>query len=153
MNALVTGSGGTIGARSISAEGSQTCARRADGSATCWGSDLQPATVTGFTKTLAVTLGSGHKCALRSDGTVRCIGSNLSGQIGNGAGGPGAANVTDPAQGVVSNLADVIAITAGNDFNCALRVTGTVRCWGRNDVGQLGNGVSGFLAGRMEPTL
>jgi len=150
--AQVSGSGGTVSGRFISAGGNQTCARRADGSVACWGSDLQPAAVTGFTRTLAVVAGSSHKCALRSDGIVRCIGSNRFGQIGNGAGGSTAPDVTDPAQGVVSNLTDITSIAAGDDFTCALRVTGTVRCWGRNTFGQLGNGVGGFQGlGAFEP--
>jgi alpha-tubulin suppressor-like RCC1 family protein len=147
----VSGSGGTIGARSVAVGFDQTCASRADGTVACWGSDLIPAAVTGFTQTLAVATGTSHKCALRSDGLVRCVGSNSRGQIGNGAGGATAPDVTDPAQGVVQNLTDIAAIAAGGNFTCALRVTGTVRCWGANDFGQLGNDAGGFQAGRFEP--
>src|SRR5262249_28241254 len=82
--ALVSGSGGTVSARSISAGSSQTCARRADATVACWGSDLQPAAVAGFTRSLAVAAGPSHKCALRADGIVRCVGSNNLGQLGNG---------------------------------------------------------------------
>ncbi|MFM7095392.1 MAG: RCC1 domain-containing protein, partial [Actinomycetota bacterium] len=31
-------------------------------------------------------------------------------------------------------------LVAGYDFTCLLDVDGTIRCWGRNNVGQLGNG-------------
>jgi alpha-tubulin suppressor-like RCC1 family protein len=147
----VSGSGGTIGARSVTAGVDQACARRADGTTACWDSDLTPAAVSGFTRTLAVAVGASHKCALRSDGVVRCVGSNQRGQIGNGAGGPTAPDVTDPAQGVVSNLTDVKAIAAGDDFTCALRVAGSVRCWGANEFAQLGNDAGGFQANRFEP--
>jgi alpha-tubulin suppressor-like RCC1 family protein len=71
------------------------------------------------------------------------VGSNEFGQIGNGAGGVGAPDVTDPAQGVVINLTDVVAIAAGNFHTCALQVIGSVRCWGDNVVGQLGNDFDG----------
>jgi alpha-tubulin suppressor-like RCC1 family protein len=150
--ALVSDSGGAMAARSIVAGLDQTCARRADGTVACWGSDLVPAAVAGFTRTLAVATGASHKCALGSDGLVRCVGSNRRGQIGNGAGGPVASDVTDPAQGLVSGLTDVVAIAAGHSFTCALRVTGTVRCWGANAFGQLGNDAGGFQGfGAFEP--
>lgn len=40
----------------------------------------------------------------------------------------------------LQNLVDVIAITAGDDHSCALRVNGSVYCWGDNGVGALGIG-------------
>jgi alpha-tubulin suppressor-like RCC1 family protein len=149
----VTGLAGSIGARFISAGTSQTCARRADGTVACWGSDLVPAAVAGMTSTLSVATGASHKCALGSDGLVRCVGSNAQGQIGNGAGGPGAPDVTNAAQGVVSNLTDAAAVVSGNNFSCALRSTGSVRCWGANAFGQLGDAAAGgFSANRIETT-
>jgi alpha-tubulin suppressor-like RCC1 family protein len=148
----VVGSAGTIGGRSISAQLAETCTRRADGTAACWDSTLTPAALTGFTRTLTVAPGTSHKCALRADGLVQCVGRNQFGQIGNGAGGPFSPDVTDPAQGLVSGLTDVASIASGQDFTCALRVTGSVRCWGRNSFGQLGNDPTpgGFSATRFE---
>src|SRR4051812_30464009 len=40
----------------------------------------------------------------------------------------------------------VVAIGAGTDFTCVLDSSGDVRCWGRNDVGQLGGGSSDTFA-------
>ena len=31
-------------------------------------------------------------------------------------------------------------LAAGEDYTCAIRGDGTVRCWGNGDLGQLGNG-------------
>ena len=40
----------------------------------------------------------------------------------------------------------IISVGAGTDFACVLHEGGDVRCWGRNDVGQLGRGTSDTLA-------
>jgi hypothetical protein len=36
----------------------------------------------------------------------------------------------------------VVQLALGHDHSCALRNNHTVKCWGRNDVGQLGNGTT-----------
>jgi len=46
-------------------------------------------------------------------------------------------------------LTGVSAITAGFGHVCALMTAGGVRCWGRNDQGQLGDGT---LLDRLTPT-
>jgi alpha-tubulin suppressor-like RCC1 family protein len=43
----------------------------------------------------------------------------------------------------VSGLSDVIAVSAGGEFTCAVESSGAVVCWGASDVGELGHG-SGF---------
>jgi alpha-tubulin suppressor-like RCC1 family protein len=40
-------------------------------------------------------------------------------------------------------LGEVIDLGAGDGFRCALRVSGTVACWGANGLGELGNGSLG----------
>jgi alpha-tubulin suppressor-like RCC1 family protein len=80
------------------------------------------------------------------DGTLRCWGDNTYGQIGNGytpvlndAGGTTTLrSVTRPF--LVPGLNNVIEVATGGLHTCALLADHTVRCWGDNDLGQLGQG-------------
>lgn len=84
-----------------------------------------------------VQLASGeqHSCALLSDGTVRCWGSNSSGQLGLGADAVGG-SIKTPSP--VPNLSDVVQITCGFNFTCALVASGDAFCWGFNGFGSVG---------------
>ena len=83
-----------------------------------------------------VTTGSRwHTCARKSDGTAWCWGLNDHGQIGTGDLLPQLL----PIQ-VASLGTSVAQIAAGGWHSCALKTDGTLWCWGRNDLGQLGDG-------------
>jgi alpha-tubulin suppressor-like RCC1 family protein len=41
---------------------------------------------------------------------------------------------------VVEGLRGTVVLAAGGDHTCAVLGDGTVRCWGYNDAGQLGDG-------------
>jgi alpha-tubulin suppressor-like RCC1 family protein len=84
----------------------------------------------------AVAAGENFGLALRSNGTVVAWGSDVSGQLGNGKSGS-ANNSSVPVE--VSGLGEVVAIAAGGETALALRRDGTVRAWGRNKFGELGN--------------
>jgi len=79
---------------------------------------------------------SNHTCALLENGSVRCWGANTYGQCGQLASG------TDHRTPVeVTNLSSGVAkLSSGGNFNCVIRSSGTVQCWGQNNFGQLGNG-------------
>jgi alpha-tubulin suppressor-like RCC1 family protein len=84
-----------------------------------------------------VTAGLLHACAVKGDGTLWCWGGNGSGQLGDGTLDDKAAPV------LVSTLgSDVVQVTAGSFYTCALKRDTTVWCWGKNSSGQLGNGAT-----------
>ena len=83
----------------------------------------------------SVATGPSHTCAALADATVRCWGLNYSGRLGTGPreGSPTPVAIPEQSSGVT-------AITAGRSFACAIKDSGALVCWGRNDVGQLGTG-------------
>jgi alpha-tubulin suppressor-like RCC1 family protein len=138
---------GISGATAVSAGGTFTCALLGDSTLRCWGANgvgqLGNGTMTdslspvdpGLVKVTSVTAGYDFACARTSDGNIWCWGNNESGQLGNG----NTLKSSTPVQ--VLNLGTAInAIAAGYDFACAIIDDGTVRCWGDNYFGQLGNG-------------
>lgn len=83
--------------------------------------------------------GSGFGLALLANGTVEAWGKNDKGQLGNGA-----TSTTDEwaVPGLVAGLGGVEAIAAGGSHALALLKDGTVKAWGLNDKGQLGDGTN-----------
>ena len=61
----------------------------------------------------------------------------ITGQLGGGT----SANYSTTAV-TVPNLSSVNSISAYWNHTCALIVDGTIKCWGDNDYGQLGNGTT-----------
>jgi len=129
----------------------QACARLADGSLRCWGRNAHgehgngttdwsgtPVEPEGLGEALQVSMGENHACALRADGKVVCWGDNTSGQLGDGTN----QSRTKPGE-VVLDLEEASAVSAGSHHSCALKSGGRVVCWGRNEHGQLGNGLAG----------
>lgn len=89
----------------------------------------------GCTAATGLALGFTHSCALLSDGTSRCWGQGALGRLGNG--GTASSNVSVPVTGLstASSLGQV-----STAHTCAVLIDGTVRCWGYNGLGQLGDG-------------
>ncbi|MFO0604731.1 MAG: FG-GAP-like repeat-containing protein [Polyangiales bacterium] len=97
---------------------------------------LQSGEVAQVRQYLQVVAGGLHTCALLVGGAVECWGYNESGQLGNGQSGNRRPNAT-PVR--VMGLTGVVEITAGGFHTCARLTDGSVRCWGSNARGQLGN--------------
>ncbi len=136
------------GVAAVSSGPSHTCVINGDKTVSCWGGNASgqlgdgttinrdlPAAVPGLSDVKQLALGGAHTCALTNDGAVWCWGSSSNGQIGDGS----KTNRLSPVQ--VSALPfGVTAITAGSTHTCAARSTdNSVRCWGWNKYGQLGD--------------
>lgn len=91
---------------------------------------------------VGVSAGGSHTCALSNHGEVRCWGDNTYGQLGYGLAVETVGIAETPYEfvGEVRVGERVSKISAGTDHTCALGNSGSVYCWGRNDVGQLGYG-------------
>ncbi len=130
--------------------GDSTCAHLVDGTVQCWGrnqsgqlgdgtttNSLAPVPVSGLTTVTNLSAAFGFACAVLTDGTARCWGSNASGQLGDGT----TTNRSSPV--AVSGLAGASSITTGSSgHTCAKLADKTVRCWGQNSAGQLGDGTT-----------
>lgn len=138
-----------------------TCTVMVDGTAWCWGSGQSgalgngtttgssfPVQVTGITTAVTISSGGGFSCVVLGDGSVKCWGDNSYGQIGDGTSG----NLNYRSTPVAVSLpAKAVAISAGWDDTCAVLADGTVQCWGRNDVGQVGSAGADQLTPKAVP--
>jgi VCBS repeat-containing protein len=131
----------------VSAGGVHTCALNTSGGVQCWGGNtegqlgdntveqrLMPTAVSGLASGVAmISAGYGHTCAVTSDGGALCWGDNNGAQIGDNTVED---RLVPTAPTTLSS--GVAAISSGAFHTCALTTGGGVKCWGVNDVGQLG---------------
>jgi LruC domain-containing protein len=142
---------GISNAVEVTAGGRHTCARLTTGALRCWGYNgygqvgdatttqrTTPVSVSGIATAASVSAGNNHTCALLATGVVRCWGYGANGQLGNNS----TANKTTPAS--VANIGAAVAVTSAKTGNhaCAVLADGTIRCWGYNAQGQLGDGTT-----------
>jgi len=73
-----------------------------------------------------VAVGMLHACALKADGTLWCWGANGYGQLGDTTLADKAAPVPVTALG-----SDVVQVTVGYSYSCALKRDATIWCWAR----------------------
>ena len=98
--------------------------------------------VEGLPNAVSVVAANSFNLALLSDGTVATWGGNNYGQLGNN--GFKANWELGQPHVMVSGLTGVKQIAGANEHALALMQDGTVRAWGNNEYGQLGNGKGGF---------
>lgn len=131
-----------------------SCARLVGGSVHCWGGlpiaaageSVLPRAVPELEGIEQLAGGFFHACALTSEGRVSCWGRGMKPML-LGRGKEGGKSST-PRE--VPGLEGVQQIASDTDHNCALLGSGTVKCWGANDHGALGDGTR---QDRATPTL
>jgi hypothetical protein len=84
--------------------------------------------------------GAYHNAALLAGGALQTWGYNVHGELGNGTTTPETGCECIPTPGPVAGLSGVQSIAAGGYHNLALLGDGTVRAWGENFFGQVGDG-------------
>jgi alpha-tubulin suppressor-like RCC1 family protein len=151
---LDLGTGRTV--KQLAAGSDYWCALLDDATVKCWGSsyayrtgvaeyidravmgDKRPVVPLGLGRTAkAISAGNAHACAILDDGTLKCWGSNGAGQLGQitwSVEMP--ASQTKPVP--LGSGRTVKTVAAGHGHTCAILDDDTLKCWGRNDVGQLG---------------
>ena len=149
----VSGLGSGSGVTALAAGGTHSLALKSDGTVLAWGFNgsgqigdgtttrrSAPVEVSGLgsgSGVTAVAAGGTHTLALKSDGTVLNWGNNVSGQLGDGT----MTNRNVPVQ--VSGLGSgsgVTAVIGRNGHSFVLKSDGTMRAWGTDVNGQLGDG-------------
>jgi alpha-tubulin suppressor-like RCC1 family protein len=141
---------GISDAVAVSAGTAHTCAVLAGGGVRCWGQNTYrqlgdgtsvqrttPVQPSGLSSATAVSAADRHTCARIADGTLRCWGENTGGQIGNGT---ITSSIPIPSQ--VVGISTAATVSASGGHTCAVLEDATVRCWGWNNSGQVGGGVS-----------
>ena len=138
-----------------------TCSILDNGDLKCWGNDAygqlgtagNPSSLntppsaaidlgTGRTA-VAVTASFFHTCALLDNGDVKCWGYDANGQLGDGGAASGSSNHARTPSSTPINFGTgrtAVAVSAGSYHTCAILDNGELKCWGRDNYGQLGDG-------------
>jgi prepilin-type N-terminal cleavage/methylation domain-containing protein len=138
----------------VSAGYNFTCARLSGGSVKCWGGNASgqlgdgttiasatPKSVMNVTSATDIDAGESHACAVLTNKEVLCWGSNAYQQLSNS--NIATSKTVGAFPSATGLLTDVVKVSLGKEHSCALRDNGTVRCWGNDNVGQIGNGSAG----------
>ena len=144
------GTGYLTGVVEVAAGESFSMGRRADGSVWTWGHNgngqlgdgtrigsLVPVRVNGLARATAIGAGTRHALAVLADRTVRAWGNNGDGQLGDGSSDDAVAPVR--VRGLNAR-AGVVAVNGGRRHSVSVAADGTIRSWGENYEGQLGDG-------------
>lgn len=125
----------------------RTCATKLDGSLWCWGDNyyggvgvgsdaeavLVPTRVGDATDWTSASPGVGFTCGTRAGGALYCWGADYGWMPGD--------ELENPVPVRIGTDTDWRSVSAGSTADvCGIREDSTAWCWGRNEVGQLGDG-------------
>ena len=114
--------------------------------------DNLPAVDLGTGRTAAsITTGDKHTCVMLDNASIKCWGKGRYGQLGRGD----QKSYNKPPQNVLElgSGKTAKAITAGDRHTCVMLDNSSIKCWGKNDSGQLGlgdNSTRGGGSGEMD---
>lgn len=127
-----------------------SCGITGAGPTYCWGSndggnlgngsghrETEPALVQGNFPFTMITAGGDHTCGISGANATYCWGENQYGEVGNGS-----TAFAEPTPVAVTGGLAFVAIEAGRYHTCGLNSSNGVYCWGKNDLGQFGNGAT-----------
>ena len=83
-------------------------------------------------------MGMQHACAIMSNGELYCWGRSREGQTARVDGQHGKLNVNSMVNVNLGTGRSAVSISCGMLHTCAVLDDGGVKCWGRNNHGQLG---------------
>ncbi len=134
----------------VAVGGEHTCAVTNSGSVYCWGWNIYgqlgdgsyvdksvPTNISTINNANKVAAGRMSSCAIKVNGTISCWGQNTYGELGNG--------LTEDSNIPVDviSISDSTFVALGYGFACSLSANKkTIKCWGKNDAGQLGDGTN-----------
>ena len=94
-----------------------------------------PQKIKGLVNIVAINRGYDHMLLLKSDGTVLAFGDNSNGQLGDGS------NQDQDTPVAVAGLTNIVQVSAAVG-SYAIDEEGRLWAWGKNNYGQLANGVT-----------
>jgi len=138
------------GLKQLAAGYGHTCVTRTNDTL-CWGDNSKgqlgdgtttsssiPVTVSALSGVTALTLGKEHSCATLATNAAFCWGSRQAGQTAQTID----QTVVDKVPVAVASLTVKHSLSAGDFHTCSIGEGGIVKCWGKNDLGQLGDGTT-----------
>ncbi|MCB9749647.1 MAG: hypothetical protein H6713_06520 [Myxococcales bacterium] len=142
--AATTGPGLSCGDGVVSPELGEECDEGAQNGEVCCSDTCAVATA----NVRAMAAGRRHACIATCGGEIRCWGEGANGGLGTGdtqnwGDNDGETIVSAaPVNFLGGDATRPVELAAGDAFTCARFDDGAVRCWGRNNYGQLGYGVN-----------